>query len=181
LKNLDSFAYLGAFSAAVNIEANSSLFPDGGTQAKSDLNLLLHGYGSDDGLIRGGEAVKKYMDDNGIMNTWWKVQGENHTWSYWDNILWNFLQMATEAGWQEPAVTSIRGTQFAALSLPGSAATIHIYDGGGRFMKTVSHSREANWTGGLAPGSYFLRWQKGGKVFGGKYSLVAGSGTLLAR
>jgi len=99
LTNLDQFVYLGAFSAAPDVDATAKLFPDGGTKAKTDLKLMLHTYGNTDNLISNGQAVKTYMDSKSINSFWWTVANEGHTWNVWNYSLWNFLQMAQAAGW----------------------------------------------------------------------------------
>jgi enterochelin esterase-like enzyme len=99
LTNLDQFVYLGAFSAAPDVNPTSTLFPDGGAKAKSELKLMLHTYGDTDNLKSNGQAVKTYMDSKSIANYWWIVANEGHTWNVWNYSLWNFLQMAQAAGW----------------------------------------------------------------------------------
>ena len=99
LTNLDQFVYLGAFSAAPDVDSTSKLFPDGGTKAKTELKLILQTYGDNDNLKSNGQAVKTYMDSKSIDNFWWMVANEGHTWNVWNYSLWNFLQMAQAAGW----------------------------------------------------------------------------------
>jgi enterochelin esterase-like enzyme len=106
LENLDYFAYLGAFSAAPNVDVNSKLFPDGGTKAKTMLKLMLATYGSIDGLMSNGQRVKNYMDASGIPNVWWIYSGAGHEPVVWKASLWNFLQMAQAAGWGGQCPTS---------------------------------------------------------------------------
>ena len=99
LQNLDQFVYLGAFSAAPDVDPISVLFPDDGAKAKTELKLMFHSYGDTDNLKSNGQAVKDYMDSKGIENSWWIVPNEGHTWNVWNSSLWNFLQMAQAAGW----------------------------------------------------------------------------------
>ncbi len=99
LENLDQFIYLGAFSAAPDVDPTSKLFPDGGTKAKAELKLMFHSYGDTDNLKSNGQTVKTYLDSKSIKNYWWIVPNEGHTWNVWNYSLWNFLQMAQAAGW----------------------------------------------------------------------------------
>jgi len=99
LTNLDQFVYLGAFSAAPDVDPTAKLFPDNGAKAKAELKLMLHTYGDSDNLKSNGQAVKTYMDSKSISNFWWMVANEGHTWNVWNYSLWNFLQMAQAAGW----------------------------------------------------------------------------------
>ena len=102
LTNLDQFIYLGPFSAANDTDATSTLFPDDGTKAKAELKLILQTYGANDSTyLKYGQGVKDYMDSKSIKNEWWIVANEGHSWNVWSYSLWNFLQMAQDAGWTD--------------------------------------------------------------------------------
>lgn len=99
LSNLDTFAYIGAYSAAPNTHSNESLFPDGGTKAKQMLKLLFISYGDQDGLISYGTRVHNYADSKGIQNIYWLLSGRGHEWSVWKPSVWNFLQLLEQKGY----------------------------------------------------------------------------------
>jgi endo-1,4-beta-xylanase len=101
LTHLDLLAYLGSFSAAPNTYDNEKLFPDGGIKAGRDLKLLFHSYGINDNLIWNGLHVHLFCDSRGIKNYWWLVPGAGHDLAVWRASLWNFLQLAEDAGWTD--------------------------------------------------------------------------------
>ncbi|WP_143316530.1 RICIN domain-containing protein [Clostridium sp. HBUAS56017] len=99
LQNLNSFAYIGAYSAAPNTHSNSQLFRDGGTAAKNQLKLLFISCGTSDNLINFGTGVHNFCDSKGIPNTYWLLPGRGHDWSVWKPSLWNYLQMLDQSGY----------------------------------------------------------------------------------
>lgn len=98
LTNLDKFAYIGPISSAPNTYANNRLFPDGGKAAREQLKLLFIACGTNDNLIGFGQRVHEYCTSNNINHTYWLIQGGGHDFNVWKPGLWNFLQMADEAG-----------------------------------------------------------------------------------
>ncbi|GAE89993.1 endo-1,4-beta-xylanase A precursor [Acetivibrio straminisolvens JCM 21531] len=98
LTNLDKFAYIGPISSAPNTYPNERLFPDGGKAAREQLKLLFIACGTNDSLIGFGQRVHEYCTANNIKHTYWLIQGGGHDFGVWKPGLWNFLQMADEAG-----------------------------------------------------------------------------------
>lgn len=160
LTRLDKFVYLGAFSPAPNVDPTSKLFPDDGTKAKSDLKLILQTYGSTDGLISNGQKVKTFMDSKSIKNYWSIVQGEGHTWNVWKYSLWNFLQMASTAGWLAPS-TDVRKNNVANFTLVNSTEQASVFDLSGKILKLVGSGENQNRISGRTPGTYIVKWNNG--------------------
>lgn len=98
LPNIDTFAYIGAFSSAPNTKSNSVLFADGGNKAKTQLKAFLISCGTADSLISFGEGVHNFCVQKGINHTYWTLPGRGHGWDVWNPSLWNFLQMIEGAG-----------------------------------------------------------------------------------
>ncbi len=96
--NLDTFAYIGGYSAAPNTKSTNVLFPDNGAKAKSDLKLLFISCGSTDSLKQFGDNVHNFCQSRQINHTYWILPGRGHDWSVWSPSLWNNLQMLEEAG-----------------------------------------------------------------------------------
>lgn len=63
----------GSGSDGTKSEPTSKLFPDGRTQAKAELKLILQTYGANDALKSNGQTVKTYLDSKSIPNAWWIV------------------------------------------------------------------------------------------------------------
>jgi endo-1,4-beta-xylanase len=101
LARLDLFAYIGAFSAAPNTYPEARLFPDGGEAARRELKLLFHSFGMNDQLLMNGLRVHNYCVAHKVPEVWWLLPRTGHTMSFWKASLWNFLQMARDAGWTE--------------------------------------------------------------------------------
>ena len=108
LPHLDLFPYLGPISAAPNTYDNSRLFPDGGAAAREQLELFLITCGTADSLLSFSQRVHDYCASNNIDHTYWLIEGGGHDWNVWKYGLWNFLQMAVEAGFTSPAVIEPR-------------------------------------------------------------------------
>ena len=101
LTHLDLFTYIGSFSAAPNSYNDEQLFPDGGIKARQDLKLLFHSFGINDSLLWNGLHVHNFCDSHGIKNSWWLIKDAGHDLAVWRASLWNFLQLAQEAGWKD--------------------------------------------------------------------------------
>ncbi|MBT8400163.1 MAG: esterase, partial [Rhodothermia bacterium] len=94
LGNLDSFAWIGAFSAAAPVEnldeTLGSLTKDI-EQTNEDIELLWIACGRDDYLIDRNEIFRSWLDEHGIVNTYRLTDGA-HTWFVWREYLAQFLQ-----------------------------------------------------------------------------------------
>ena len=98
LPNLDVFPYVCAISSAPNTKGTDALFPDGGDAAREKLRAFLISCGTADGLLGFGENVHNYCDANNIKHAYWLIEGGGHDFAVWRPALWNFLQMAEQAG-----------------------------------------------------------------------------------
>ncbi len=98
LTNLDKFAYIGPISSAPNTYPNNRLFPDGGAAARQKLKLLFIACGTNDPLIGFGQRVHEFCVANNINHIYWLIQGGGHDYNVWKAGLWNFLQLAEQAG-----------------------------------------------------------------------------------
>ena len=90
LRNLDAFAWVGAFSAAPNTKPAAQLVPDPDT-ARRKLRLLWISCGDQDGLIGISKAVHSYLEDNNVPHIW-HVETGGHTREVWRNDLYLLSQ-----------------------------------------------------------------------------------------
>jgi enterochelin esterase-like enzyme len=90
LAHLDTFAWVGAFSAAPNTNAPAKLVPDPAV-AKEKLRLLWLACGKRDGLIRISQGVHAYLKEKDIPHVW-HVDGNAHDPTEWKNNLYLFSQ-----------------------------------------------------------------------------------------
>jgi enterochelin esterase-like enzyme len=90
LKHLDSFAWIGAFSAAPNTRKPDQLLSDP-AQAKEKLKLFYLSCGNKDGLINVSQGVHAYLKEKEIPHIW-HVDGNGHDPTHWRNNLYFFAQ-----------------------------------------------------------------------------------------
>ncbi len=90
LAHLDTFAWVGAFSAAPNTKPAAELVPDPSV-AKEKLKLLWVACGKKDGLIRISQGVHAYLKEKGVPHVW-HVDGNAHDPTEWKNNLYFFVQ-----------------------------------------------------------------------------------------
>lgn len=90
LGNLDTFAWIGPFSAAPNTKAAEELIPDV-EKAKSKIKLLWISCGNKDGLIRISQNVHQFLKKNEIDHVW-HVDGHGHDPDHWSSSLYWFSQ-----------------------------------------------------------------------------------------
>jgi uncharacterized protein len=100
LGHLDTFAWVGAFSAAPNTKPAKELIPDV-EAAKAKLKLLWISCGNKDGLIRISQNVHKYLVENSIPHVW-HVDGHGHDAAHWSSSLYWFSQSVFQEN--KPAV-----------------------------------------------------------------------------
>ncbi len=94
LNHLDSFAWIGAFSAAApfeNLDERFGFLTEDLEQTNEDLELLWIACGRDDFLVDHNETFRFWLDENGIANTFRLTDGA-HTWFVWRAYLVEFLQ-----------------------------------------------------------------------------------------
>jgi len=90
LAHLDTFAWVGAFSAAPNTKPPAQLVPDPAV-AKKKLKLLWLACGKKDGLIRISQGVHSYLKKKDVPHVW-HVDGNAHDPTEWRNNLYLFSQ-----------------------------------------------------------------------------------------
>jgi enterochelin esterase-like enzyme len=90
LGNLDTFAWVGAFSAAPNTKPPAELAPDPAA-AKEKLRLLWLACGNRDGLLNISQGVHAYLKKNDVPHVW-HVDGHGHDATEWRNNLYWFAQ-----------------------------------------------------------------------------------------
>lgn len=90
LAHLDTFAWLGSFSAAPNTKPPEELVPDPAA-VKEQLKLLWISSGNKDGLISISQGMHTYLKDHGIPHIW-HVDGNGHDATHWRNSLYYFAQ-----------------------------------------------------------------------------------------
>ncbi|HEY2155135.1 MAG TPA: alpha/beta hydrolase-fold protein, partial [Isosphaeraceae bacterium] len=89
LAHLDTFAWIGAFSAAPNTKPAAELVPDPAS-ARQRLKLLWLACGNKDSLIRISQGVHAYLKEKDVPHIW-HVDGHAHDPTEWKN---NFYLLA---------------------------------------------------------------------------------------
>jgi len=90
LAHLDSFAWIGAFSAAPNTKSPEELVPDPAT--RDQMKLLFLSCGNQDGLIGISQGVHAYLKRHDVPHIW-HVDGHGHDSAHWRNSLYHFSQL----------------------------------------------------------------------------------------
>jgi enterochelin esterase-like enzyme len=90
LGNLDTFAWVGAFSAAPNTKPAQQLVPDP-AKTRKQLKLLWLACGKKDGLIAISQDVHSYLKKNNVPHIW-HVDSNGHDPTEWRNNLYYFVQ-----------------------------------------------------------------------------------------
>jgi enterochelin esterase-like enzyme len=90
LAHLDTFAWVGGFSAAPNTKPAAELVPDPAA-AKKKLKLLWLSCGKGDRLIRISQGVHAYLKKMDVPHVW-HVDGNGHDPTHWKNNLYLFSQ-----------------------------------------------------------------------------------------
>jgi len=90
LAHLDSFAWIGGFSAAPNTKPPAELVPDPAA-AKEKLRLLWLSGGNKDGLLNISQGVHAYLKEKGVPHVW-HVDGHGHDATHWRTSLYYFAQ-----------------------------------------------------------------------------------------
>lgn len=167
LKNLEStYAYIGPMSAAATCCDPPQTMISDVTKAKTLIKLMFQLKGGSD-FGAAGESLHNWMDQQGIKNYWFSDRNLGHVPEVWKDGLWNFLQMACEAGWLDPPI-AVRENKPSTIAV-ATAEKISVFDLRGNAVKIISDPRSSNWANGIAPGSYLIRWQKGSRTYSGKY------------
>ena len=90
LTHLDTFAWIGAFSAAPNTRKPAELVPDPAA-ARAQIKLLWISCGNKDGLINISQGMHAYLKEKEVPHVW-HVDGNGHDATHWRNNLWLFAQ-----------------------------------------------------------------------------------------
>lgn len=92
LAHLDTFAWVGSFSAAPNTKAPATLIPDP-VAAKNSLLKLWISCGTNDGLLFVSKQTHDYLDKNNVPHIYNLVNGAGHDWTVWKYGLYHFSQL----------------------------------------------------------------------------------------
>jgi enterochelin esterase-like enzyme len=87
LANVDTFAYVGAFSSAPNTKPESELVAD--PENLKNLKLLYLSCGNRDGLISNSQRVQRLLKEKGVPHIW-HVDTRGHDGVHWGNNLYLF-------------------------------------------------------------------------------------------
>lgn len=90
LGHLDTFAWVGAFSAAPNTKPPAELVPDPAA-TKAQLKLLYISCGNKDGLINFSQGVHRYLKEHEVPHVW-NVDDHGHDPETWGSNLHHFAQ-----------------------------------------------------------------------------------------
>lgn len=88
--NLETFAWIGAFSAAPNTKPPAELVPDPAL-ARRQLELIYLSCGNQDGLINFSQAVHRYLKEHDVPHIW-NVDDYGHVGETWASNLYHFAQ-----------------------------------------------------------------------------------------
>ncbi len=91
LGNLDTFSWVGAFSAAPNTKTPQELVPSP-EKAKNSLNLLWISCGDEDGLLPYSQRTHEYLAKNKVPHIYYVEPGV-HDFKVWKNGLYMFSKM----------------------------------------------------------------------------------------
>ncbi|MBS9522748.1 esterase family protein [Litoribacter alkaliphilus] len=91
LNNIDTFAWIGAFSPAPNTKKGDELLPNP-EKARGELMLLFLSCGDEDNLLDITKRTHQFLKENKIEHEYRIVPG-NHNFEYWKNELYFFVQM----------------------------------------------------------------------------------------
>jgi enterochelin esterase-like enzyme len=108
LAHLDTFAYVGAFSAAPNTKAPEQLVPNPAATADSILQLWIS-CGTIDGLLFISQQTHDYLEQHNVPHIYNLVEGADHEWKVWKYGLYHFSQLI----FNQPA-TSVGKTELVA-------------------------------------------------------------------
>jgi len=90
LGHLDTFAWIGAFSAAPNTKPPAELLPDP-AGARAQLKLLYLSCGNRDGLINVSQRTHRYLKEHDVPHLW-NVDDHGHDPETWGSNLYHFAQ-----------------------------------------------------------------------------------------
>ncbi|HUG89581.1 MAG TPA: alpha/beta hydrolase-fold protein [Planctomycetaceae bacterium] len=97
LSHLDTFAWVGGFSAAPNTKRADELLPDPAAAAKQ-LNLLWVSCGDRDGLMRISRRFHDALDEKQVPHVWYVHPGGGHDFTVWKADLYHFVPLLFRSG-----------------------------------------------------------------------------------
>jgi enterochelin esterase-like enzyme len=92
LGHLDTFAWVGAFSAAPNTKAPAALVPNPAATADS-ISQLWISCGTNDGLLYISQQTHDYLVQHNVPHIYSLVDGAVHEWKVWKYGLYHFSQL----------------------------------------------------------------------------------------
>ncbi|MEO0216476.1 MAG: alpha/beta hydrolase-fold protein [candidate division WOR-3 bacterium] len=92
LAHLDTFAWVGAFSAAPNTKPPEQLVPNPGAVADSIFQLWIS-CGTNDNLLFISQRTHEYLEQHHVPHIYHLVQGAGHDWTVWKHGLYYFSQL----------------------------------------------------------------------------------------
>ena len=92
LAHLDTFAWVGSFSAAPNTKAPAELVPNPAATAGSILKLWIS-CGTNDGLLYISQQTHDYLAQHSVPHIYNLVEGAAHEWRVWKYGLYHFSQL----------------------------------------------------------------------------------------
>lgn len=92
LANLDTFAWVGGFSAAPNTKRPPDLIKDP-AEATKKLRLLYVACGDKDGLARISQGVHEMLDEKKVPHLYNVIPGGGHDFKVWKSDLFHFAQL----------------------------------------------------------------------------------------
>jgi len=92
LAHLDTFAWVGSFSAAPNTKAPAELVPNPTATASSILRLWIS-CGTNDGLLYISQQTHDYLEQHSVPHIYNLVEGAAHEWRVWKYGLYHFSQL----------------------------------------------------------------------------------------
>ncbi|HEX7085745.1 MAG TPA: alpha/beta hydrolase-fold protein [Vicinamibacterales bacterium] len=90
LRHLDTFAWIGAFSAAPNTKPPAELLPDPAA-AGAQMKRLYLSCGNKDGLINVSQRTHRYLKEHDVPHLW-NVDDHGHDAETWGSNLYHFAQ-----------------------------------------------------------------------------------------
>lgn len=92
LAHLDTFAWVGAFSAAPNTKEPAELVPNPSATASRLLRLWIS-CGTEDDLLYISQQTHNYLEQYNVPHIYNLVEGAGHDWTVWKYGLYNFSQL----------------------------------------------------------------------------------------
>lgn len=124
LGHLDTFAWIGAFSAAPNTRSDAELLPDPAA-AREKIRLLYISCGNKDGLMNISQRVHRLMKANNIPHLW-NVDDFGHDPDHWGSNLYHFAQRIFRPAAPDAAVPRV-ATNLEGGALPSAPGSNPIF------------------------------------------------------